>query len=157
MRALSIRQPWAWLIVRPDLTDPAARAAALSAGLIKIVENRSWSTSYRGELLVQASKTCARRYYDEVMESLRAQFGRDCPPVPAYDDLERGGVVGVAEIVGCVSDTLSLTSAQLPWFQGEYGWLLANTRPLPFHPCKGSLSFFDVPAHEVGIEPAVIA
>lgn len=30
MKALSIRQPWAWLIVRPDLVG-AARAAALAA------------------------------------------------------------------------------------------------------------------------------
>ena len=40
MKALSIRQPWAWLIVRPDLTDPAERAAAFAAGEIKDVESR---------------------------------------------------------------------------------------------------------------------
>lgn len=27
MKALSIRQPWAWLIIRPDITDPVIRAA----------------------------------------------------------------------------------------------------------------------------------
>lgn len=30
---LSIRQPWAWLIVRPDITDPRERAAAVLAQL----------------------------------------------------------------------------------------------------------------------------
>lgn len=128
MRALSVRQPWAWLIVNG----------------FKPIENRNWPTSYRGEILIHASKTCARKYYGEVMESLRSQFGRDCQPVPAFDDLERGGVVGVARIVDCVSDTLSLGSRQVPWFQGEYGWVLEDARPLAFHPAKGALSFFDV-------------
>lgn len=39
--ALSIRQPWAWLIVNNH----------------KPVENRSWPTSFRGRFLVHAGKT----------------------------------------------------------------------------------------------------
>ncbi|MCB1589226.1 MAG: hypothetical protein KDI56_10025, partial [Xanthomonadales bacterium] len=27
MKALTIQQPWAWLIIRPDITDPQERAA----------------------------------------------------------------------------------------------------------------------------------
>src|SRR5438045_8559495 len=38
MKALSIRQPWAWLIVNGH----------------KPVENRSWSTKYTGKLLIHA-------------------------------------------------------------------------------------------------------
>jgi hypothetical protein len=41
MKALSIHQPWTWAI--------------LNAG--KTVENRRWSTSQRGPLLIHASKT----------------------------------------------------------------------------------------------------
>lgn len=39
MKALSIRQPWAWLII---------------AG-IKPIENRKWATPYRGPLLIHAA------------------------------------------------------------------------------------------------------
>ena len=57
MKALSIRQPWAWLIVRPDLTDPIQRAAAFAAGEIKDIENRTWATKHRGPFLVHAGQT----------------------------------------------------------------------------------------------------
>lgn len=40
IRALSIRQPWAWLIVHGE----------------KPVENRSWSTNVRGRILIHASR-----------------------------------------------------------------------------------------------------
>src|SRR5690348_2447825 len=40
MKALSIRQPWAWLI--------------LHAG--KDIENRDWSTRFRGQVLIHAAK-----------------------------------------------------------------------------------------------------
>lgn len=39
MKALSIRQPWAWLI----------------ANGYKDIENRSWRTNYRGPVLIHAS------------------------------------------------------------------------------------------------------
>jgi hypothetical protein len=44
MRALSIKQPWAELILRGD----------------KDVENRSWRTHHRGPLLIHASRTVDR-------------------------------------------------------------------------------------------------
>ncbi|HDU8694716.1 TPA: ASCH domain-containing protein, partial [Morganella morganii subsp. morganii] len=40
MKAISIRQPWAWLIVNGH----------------KDIENRSWRTKYRGQVLVHASQ-----------------------------------------------------------------------------------------------------
>ena len=123
MRALSIRQPWAWLIVNGH----------------KDIENREWSTSFRGQILVHAGKTMTRKYYAEVVESLQYQFGADAPPVPAFDQLERGGVVGSARIVACIARSDS------PWFQGPFGFLLTAARPLPFVEFKGALSFFDVP------------
>lgn len=128
MRALSVRQPWAWLIVNGH----------------KPIENRDWSTKYRGEFLVHASKTCARKYYLEVAAHVLNEFGIT---VPAFETIERGGVVGAAEIIDCLTaaDILDYDASHQCWFTGEYGFLLANARPMPFHPSKGSLSFFDVP------------
>ena len=39
MKALSIRQPWAWLIARG----------------VKTVENRTWATNFRGRFYIHAS------------------------------------------------------------------------------------------------------
>lgn len=62
MKALSIRQPWAWLIIRPDLTTPEQRAAALAAGHIKTIENRNWATNRRGFVLANAKPLPFREF-----------------------------------------------------------------------------------------------
>jgi hypothetical protein len=40
------------------------------------------------------------------------------------------------QITGCVSSSDSI------WFEGDYGFTLANSKPCEFIPCKGKLSFF---------------
>ena len=56
---------------------------------------------------------------------------------PNFDELQRGGIVGETEIVDCVTRSTS------PWFVGEYGFVMRNTKPLPFRVCKGALGFFN--------------
>ena len=58
--------------------------------------------------------------------------------MPKYEALPRGGIVGHADIVDCVSKSNS------PWFFGEYGFVLENAKPMPFRSIKGKLGFFDV-------------
>lgn len=127
MKALSIRQPWAWMI--------------LHAG--KDIENRDWATRYRGPVLIHASKGMTRDEYDDAVETARAaRRALGCVPgltMPSFKDMQRGGVVGQVEIVDCVQDSRS------PWFFGAYGFVLRNPKPLPFRPYKGQLGFFDVP------------
>lgn len=84
----------------------------------KDVENRTWRTDFRGPVLIHASKSVAEIDRDE----------RDAYP--------RGGIVGVAKIVDCVS------SMDSEWFFGPYGFVLAEVRETPFMPCKGKLGFF---------------
>jgi len=127
MRTLSIRQPWAWLIVHGH----------------KDVENRDWTTGYRGPLLIHASKTLVKRDYVQVAQQVLDDFGL---VVPALEVVERGGIVGVAELVDCVVDSASR------WFTGEVGLLLRGARPLAFYPCKGALGFFHTPAAAVGLD-----
>lgn len=127
MRALSIRQPWAWLIVNG----------------FKDIENRDWETFYRGPVLVHAGLTMAARYYDEVQLWVDDTFNIQ---LPEPGELQRGGVVGLATITGCVRRSESR------WFnEGGFGFQLKDARPLPFYPCKGMLKFFDVPAAVVGL------
>lgn len=121
MKALSIRQPWAWLIVNGW----------------KDIENRSWVPSFRGEFYVHA----AGNLYGTIAERERIRawvwkcFGVDVP-----DDfcLQRGGIVGVARVVDVVSRSRS------PWFEGPHGLVLDRTRSMPFRQCKGRLGFFEV-------------
>jgi hypothetical protein len=108
MIALSIRQPFAHHI--------------LFGG--KMVENRNWPTNYRGRILVHASLKF-EGFADE-----KRRFLMD------YPHTDFGGIVGMVEIVDCV------TSMTNPWFNGPYGFVLRNPRPVQFMPCKGALGFF---------------
>lgn len=114
--ALSIRQPWAWLI----------------AYGYKPIENRDWLTTFRGWFLIHAAKTFDTAGYEWV----RLHFPDIPLPLPAL--FEKGGIVGLAQLVDCVEEHDS------PWFFGEYGFLLANAQPLPYLGYKGQLGFFRV-------------
>mgnify|MGYP001114609934 CR=1 FL=1 len=70
MKALSIRQPWAWLIVH--------------AG--KNIENRSWRSHYHGRFLVHAAKGMTRQEYDEAKAWAHACGAIE---IPAFRDLKR--------------------------------------------------------------------
>lgn len=129
MRALSIRQPWTWCI--------------MSAG--KDIENRDWPTRVRGTILLHASAGMTRLEYDDCEDLFRSikRHGKypmpDGVEFPTFKDLQRGGIVGQAEITDCIEASIS------PWFCGHFGFVLKNPKPLPFRPFKGSLGFFNVP------------
>jgi hypothetical protein len=141
MKALSIRQPWAWLIVRPDLQG-VERTLAFQRGEIKTIENRGWPARYRGPLLIHAAKGMTRYEYEDVVEFLRLDPGLHAVlhTLPAFEDLQRGGIVGRADLVDCV------TASESRFFFGTFGFVMANAVPLPFRPLKGALGFFEVPA-----------
>jgi len=120
MKAISIRQPWAWLI--------------LNAG--KDIENRTWSTNIRGRVLIHAAKGMTLQEHEDASEfAWRARKILTAHP----QALDRGGIVGSVEIIDCVSHSDS------PWFVGPYGFVLARPEILPFRSFKGVLGFFDVP------------
>lgn len=129
--ALSIRQPWAWLIVNGH----------------KDIENRDWPTNFRGQLLVHAGLTMPRKHYDATVGELElcGLLPRD---MPAYEDLQRGGFVGWTHIVDCVKSHPSQWKIENPWGDG-YGFVLRDSRPMPFLPWKGRLGFFNVPREAV--------
>lgn len=135
MRAISIRQPWAWLIIH--------------AG--KDIENRDWSTNFRGRVLVHAAKGMTRAEWEDGIDTAQhAGVSLDvlrngCK----FDQLKRSGIIGAVDIVDCVQDSES------PWFFGKHGFVLRNPAPVPFTPWKGQLGFFDVPLS--AIEAASIA
>ncbi|HEY3434284.1 MAG TPA: ASCH domain-containing protein [Solirubrobacterales bacterium] len=135
MKALSIRQPWAWLIVRPDLIDAEARAQAWRDRQIKDVENRNWNTRFRGVFLVHASNGMSKAEY-AFAHQYAAERG---VALPVPEQLQRGGVIGRVTL-----DEVAGESCASPWFMGRYGFLLRDASPLRFTPMKGRLGFFEV-------------
>jgi hypothetical protein len=115
MKTLSVRQPWAWLIV---------------AGF-KTIENRAWTTSYRGPLQIHASKTLEADEIDKIEAAFAIVIDRT--------QLHRGGIVGRVTLVDIV------TSSSSPWFTGPSGWVLERPRTLRFKPWRGALGLFDAP------------
>ena len=151
MKALSIRQPWAWLIVRPDLTGQA-RLDAIARREVKDIENRSWQTNHRGPTLIHAAKGMTRAEYEDVQDFLHDLHlydgvGDEFIQLPKLDELQRGGIVGWANIVNCVPSA----QADSPWhMEGQYGFRLVDAKPVPFVPLTGRLNFFDVPNEILG-------
>lgn len=135
--ALSIRQPWAWYITRPDLRDCVLRSQEAAADHIKPVENRVWGPRYspiffRGQFLIHASKGMTNAEYNDAVD-----FASICGVgEPGREHLEFGGIVGVGKVVAVVSDHPS------SWFTGPVALVLEEVLPLPFVPCKGMLGFF---------------
>lgn len=122
MRALTINQPWAWAILR--------------AG--KTVENRTWATAYRGPLLIHAG--ASRKWYAEwTPAEWRAAFGRTVPALPAWANLDKSAVLGVADLVDCVPADRRKHD---PWADGPFCFVLANVRPLRAVPARGALGLW---------------
>lgn len=113
--ALSVRQPWAWLIVNG----------------FKDIENRSRRTHHRGPLLIHAGLSPSD-YNPATAEWIRQKCGINIPT-----ELDFGAVVGLVDVVDCVSSHPSR------WFQkGGFGYVLANARRLPPLACRGQLGVF---------------
>ena len=116
---LSVRQPWAWLIVNG----------------FKDIENRTWPTKVRGRILIHASKTMTDDDYRDCCLFILERGINDVVIIhPKY--LKRGGIVGQTTITDCVF------SHQSKWFEGPHGFVLSDSKPLPFRECKGQLGFF---------------
>ena len=116
MKALSIRQPWAWLI-RSGVKD---------------VENRTWRTWYRGRFAIHASKSFDQTAYRRLLQSHYA------PIMPPRTSFRMGGIIGTVRLIKCVDQCSS------DWFQGPWGWLVADCRRCEFVPMNGRLGLFDV-------------
>jgi hypothetical protein len=131
MKALSLQQPWAWIVVN------AARLTEIGVPP-KLVENRAWKPRnpglrFRGRSLIHASKGIDKRGY-EMAADLFPELYKIIPP-PCR--IERGGIVGAANFVDVVTWSPSV------WFMGPYAFVLSNPEPLPFVPMLGALGFFD--------------
>jgi len=146
MKALSVRQPWAQLLI-------------IGA---KRLETRSWQTSHRGLLAIHASQQI-----DETAKIITSAqpFRKYLEPqgFDRWDKLPRGAVIGFCHLLDCIN--CDHPSARTLWHTpdeqafgdfraGRWAWLMASepnqTPPTPLVvsppiPWKGKLSVFDLP------------
>jgi hypothetical protein len=115
VKALSLKPPWPWVILNG----------------FKPVENRSWTTKYRGPLLIHQSKTFDWAGWNFIQK--RHRLPLDCAK-------DKGCLVGRVDLVDVVREHPS------PWAFGPYVWVLRNpekfSKPIPW---RGQLGLFDVP------------
>lgn len=106
MKAISVRQPWASMIANGE----------------KTIETRTWSTNYRGDLLIVSSKR------------------------PAIDGLPLGQALCVVRLVDCRPMTQDdVPVAGCHTYYGAQAWCLDNIRPVggPFA-VRGQLGLYEV-------------
>ena len=89
----------------------------------KNLENRTWSTSYRGPLLIHASRTILREDFLALC-SIARKLGLDPDAIPEPADLPRQAAVGVCMLVDVV------TRHRSPWFSGPRALVLDQVQPL---------------------------
>lgn len=142
MKAITIKQPWAQLVVDG----------------IKDIENRTWPTKFRGRVLVHAGATPVKFVaLGDILS--QQQFGVLKGNIDSFIGNHLGAIIGSVEIVDCVIDHQSVwaeksyfnvTSNPLPLEEENeqdyivYNWILAN--PIKFDnpiPAKGKLSFWE--------------
>ena len=127
-KALSFKQPFAWLIANGYL----------------LVDDRTWATDYRGPILIHASKGLYEEYYDYLVDHTDL-------PLPPKDKLPFGGVVGFANLIGCYQSNrlpTGLTQEQRASYDALppnlYGFLFDQAQPMPLLPCRGKLKIFEI-------------
>lgn len=133
MKAITIKQPWASLIVHG----------------IKDIENRTWRTNFRGRVLIHSAQSIdISRSPLLSREQFKSVGGKEEYQKHYFGNY--GCIIGSVEIVDCVQNHPSIWAEE-----GMYNWVLAN--PIlyekPIENVKGKLSFWDYPGiNEVKIE-----
>lgn len=142
MKALTIQQPWASLIIHG----------------LKVFETRSWSTKYSGALAIHAGKTFALAHSPELTEAL-GQIGKTHPgPLPL------GCVLGIVNLENCFTAefVMALAKEKHPelknpdreialgfYAPGRWAWKLQHPKPFATPvPAKGKLGLWnwEIPA-----------
>lgn len=128
--ALSVQQPWAWLIVHGW----------------KDVENRTRRTAHRGPTFIHA----ARRQDKRGDRFIRHRFPEI--PLPPLHALLIGQIVGQASITDCVRPHPSR------WYaEGQWAYPLEGAKPMLPIGARGMLGFWTVPEPTRALIARIIA
>jgi hypothetical protein len=125
---ISIKQPWAWAILNAS----------------KDIENRDWSTKFRGRILIHAGKKPELDDFPFVKQNCDN-------PLAIHNwykfitDQPLGAIVGSVTITNCVEHSSS------KWFFGRYGFVLSEPRSFIPVPYKGQLGIFKITKEGLGL------
>jgi len=132
MFALSLKQPWATLLVHG----------------LKTIEVRRWQTVRRGRVLIHAAR----------LPDDRREAWAHVPPELERAARRVGGIVGAGNLVACLKyrseEAFACDQAKHlndpSWFEKPvlYGFAFANLAALSFRPCPGGMRFFTVDLSE---------
>jgi len=159
MKALTVKQPWASLIIEGIKIDEDI--------LFKNIENRTWRTNYRGRVMIHAAAASWTwrkfiKYLYDIIPLLYTVF----PETRLWlESLPAGKIIGSVEMVDCVINHPSIWAEKSNWYSRAekngvpasrgckherkednpiYNWVLANPirfdKPIIF---KGTLSFWE--------------
>jgi hypothetical protein len=128
--ALSLKQPWATLLVHG----------------LKTIEIRRWPPPRKGRILIHAAKVSDDR--PEAWAHVPAELREEATRLV-------GGIIGSGELTGFLRyrsrDNFAADQKRHlnnpTWFEGPllYGFVFTNLKPLPFRPFPGWMRFFPVP------------
>lgn len=96
MKVITIQQPWAWAIVSG----------------YKDIENRSWTTDYRGKLAIHAGISKKSLSFLEIVKN-RTKVNNP--------KLKFGVIIGLVDLIDIVENHQSIWA-----IEGQYHWILAN-------------------------------
>jgi ASCH domain len=142
LKALSILQPWAITIARED----------------KLIENRTWRRRVTGRVLIHAGK----RYdhdAEQFIQEICAAVGRRVPTLESMREAPRGAIVGVMNILDCVTplEAQALVPEHARWAFGPWcfriEWAARFSTPVAY---RGELGFFEVPDELVAAQLAEV-
>lgn len=123
MKAITIRQPWAWLIVNG----------------FKDFENRPQKNRFTGRIFIHVSNELAENY-GEIENMVGTRHGIILPQVHEFAQTA-GRIVGVAYFGAQQAGSESV------WFNGAHGWpILWAHQFVPTKPVKGQLGTWQAPA-----------
>jgi len=172
MKALSVRNPWAWALVTDILGSPVGN---------KCVENRGWKTAYRGDLLIVSSQKPAN--HAGAVATLIEKHTGYRPELGLDRYMALGAILGVVKMIACldidayerclgyakvhsVSTTTVIEAVDQGalkvgmydrlndwWASGPYCHVYTNVRTLPPTKTSGRLGLYDLKTvHGVPIE-----
>src|SRR2546429_452628 len=136
MKSISVMQPWCWIIMNGDLLEKHGIPR-------KFIENRSWTTAYRGPILLRAGSYDSEFFekkelsYDNTVycwsriigdENAKKLYHLMFKEKSAYPS---GGIVGQCNLTGVLDWRVS--GRNWNWkVQSQYGLVLSDIKPLPF-------------------------
>lgn len=141
MKAITICQPYAHLICLPETHIDHKR-----------VENRTWPTNHRGNILIHAGKSKEWLTLDD-----EGQFDEEYNI--HLNDMPFGAFVATAILCDCLrieEIERGVYDKEYPWLRthehasGPWCWVLADVGPLPKPvPWRGAQGLWDADYHEV--------